>query len=332
EVSIDNAKEKPKTTIQNSSFKVAVVSTVSSGKSTLINSILGQELLPSPKVACTATITSILDTNDQKPFEVECFGSNGQQIIEKQQATLNKLEMYTGDSNITQIKLSGDISSVSSRNLDIELYDIAAPKNARNTDYRQINQAFIADKASGLIVYLMDATSVGKNDDKWLLEQIADAMEEADNQQSNRFLFVLNKCDALDHEKGETIEKLIENTRAYLATFDIHHANIFPVTAELAKVARMDQKKVKLALSQKRTLRALEDVLEYEELQFDTFATLSSSVRQELEQLKTKALQELEKENQDAEYDLALIYSGVKGIELTIQEHLDNYASSLQIN
>ncbi|MGL6057036.1 MAG: dynamin family protein [Culicoidibacterales bacterium] len=316
---------------KSSIFKVGVVATMSSGKSTFINSMLGQELLPSKNAACTATITSILDTNDEKPFEVECFDKNGQQVTGKQLATAEDLEAYNDDSDIARIKLYGDILSLSSESMDIELYDTPGPNNAQDTDHGKTTQAFINDKDQGVIIYLMDATSFGTNDDKGLLERISDAMKEADKQQSDRFLFVLNKCDALDHEKGETIEKLIENARAYLATFGIHHANIFPVTAELAKVARMHQNAMKLTLSQKRTLRSLEDVLEYEELQFDTFATLSPSVRQELNQLKIKALQELKNDNEEAECDLALIFSGIKGVELTIKEYLDKYAVPLKI-
>lgn len=43
----------------SSEFEIAVIATVSSGKSTLINALLGQELMPSKNAACTATIVSI---------------------------------------------------------------------------------------------------------------------------------------------------------------------------------------------------------------------------------------------------------------------------------
>ena len=46
-------------------YPTLVVSTMSSGKSTLINSLVGAELLPSSNRACTAKSIAILD-NDQK--------------------------------------------------------------------------------------------------------------------------------------------------------------------------------------------------------------------------------------------------------------------------
>lgn len=53
--------------INNSVFPINVIATMSSGKSTLINALLGKKLMPSKNEACTATITEILD-NDQETF------------------------------------------------------------------------------------------------------------------------------------------------------------------------------------------------------------------------------------------------------------------------
>ena len=50
--------------INNSIFPVNVIATMSSGKSTLINALLGRNLMPSKNEACTATITEILDIDD----------------------------------------------------------------------------------------------------------------------------------------------------------------------------------------------------------------------------------------------------------------------------
>ena len=53
--------------INNSVFPINVIATMSSGKSTLINALLRKKLMPSENQACTATITEILD-NDQEKF------------------------------------------------------------------------------------------------------------------------------------------------------------------------------------------------------------------------------------------------------------------------
>lgn len=46
--------------INNSIFPINVIATMSSGKSTLINALLGKKLMPSKNEACTATIKAML--------------------------------------------------------------------------------------------------------------------------------------------------------------------------------------------------------------------------------------------------------------------------------
>lgn len=67
--------------VKNGIFEVSVIATMSSGKSTLINSLLHTELLPSENKACTATICRILDNDDMDTYEAECYGSDNSTVI-----------------------------------------------------------------------------------------------------------------------------------------------------------------------------------------------------------------------------------------------------------
>lgn len=62
--------------INNSIFPVNVIATMSSGKSTLINALLGINLMPSKNEACTATITEILDIDDPS-FSAVVYDEDG---------------------------------------------------------------------------------------------------------------------------------------------------------------------------------------------------------------------------------------------------------------
>lgn len=55
---------------KNTDFKVNIIATMSSGKSTLINALLGNKLMPSKHEACTAIITEIEDM-DNKIFSAK---------------------------------------------------------------------------------------------------------------------------------------------------------------------------------------------------------------------------------------------------------------------
>lgn len=54
-------------------FEIAVVATMSSGKSTLLNSFLGKNLIPSKNQACTAKITRIEDDKSINFFSAEIY-------------------------------------------------------------------------------------------------------------------------------------------------------------------------------------------------------------------------------------------------------------------
>ena len=56
----------------NKMYPMLVMATMSSGKSTLINALLGEELLPSKNEACTAKIYSIIDDDNAEKINNLC--------------------------------------------------------------------------------------------------------------------------------------------------------------------------------------------------------------------------------------------------------------------
>ena len=65
--------------INNSIFPINVIATMSSGKSTLINALLSNRLMPSKNEACTATITEIID-NDKEEFVAVVYDKDNNEL------------------------------------------------------------------------------------------------------------------------------------------------------------------------------------------------------------------------------------------------------------
>lgn len=61
----------------SSEFEIVVIAPMSSGKSTIINSILGRKILPEATKATTATVTRITDKDEYKEFLVTCKDNKG---------------------------------------------------------------------------------------------------------------------------------------------------------------------------------------------------------------------------------------------------------------
>ena len=116
--------EKREHPIKKRVFEVSVIATMSNGKSTLINALLQQELLPSENKACTAQITRIIDHDGMKKFEGVCYGGDNKTIIyPKSEITLDKMRKYNEDEKVKYIDLKGNIPGIPSEKIRLCLRD-----------------------------------------------------------------------------------------------------------------------------------------------------------------------------------------------------------------
>ena len=298
---------------------------MSSGKSTLLNSFIGYDLLPSKNEACTATIAKIKDNDDLDKFYVKCFDSNGKKIVDRKEAKLSDLEEYNEDEKVVEIKLEGPIPNISSEKMNLVITDTPGPNNSRNADHGEVTNRIINDENKGVVLYVINATQFGINDDYNLLSNIASVMKRGGKQSKDRFIFAINKCDEFDCEKKESIGNLLEKVREYLGNHGIEDPNLFPVSAQMAKLIRKNQNGCELTKKEKRKLKEYEDFIDMEGYYFDEMASLSESCRESLRR-KLKEAQD----NED-EYTEALIHTGIPAIEETINEYLEKYAYPIKI-
>ncbi len=96
-------------------FRINVVATMSSGKSTLINALLGKKLFPSRNEACTSSIIEILDT-DQDMYTATVYDGNNniaeeqqKMLNEKKEVSLEDIDILNQDPEIARISIEGDM-------------------------------------------------------------------------------------------------------------------------------------------------------------------------------------------------------------------------------
>ena len=151
-------------------------------------------------------------------------------------------------------------------------------------------------------------------------------MKRAGKQSRDRFIFVINKCDALDEQKGETIDSLLNDVREYLKDFDIVEPTLIPTSARLALLIRKDRKGEKLSRMERQTLAQVNDFVESELLHFEKYATLTPTVREKLQK------DAMEYHEDEETWDLeALIHTGIPAVEQTICEYIDKYAYPMKL-
>lgn len=311
-------------------FEIAVVATMSSGKSTLINALLGQELLPARNEATTATLARIHDKDDARCFSAVCYDSEGKEVDRCENLDLKAMENLNKNERVSRIDITGNIPGIDSNSIRLVLTDTPGPNNSRTDEHEKHTLGLLKEDYKPMILYVLNGTQLETNDDSNLLKSIGQEIKLGDHQSVDRFIFVLNKADEFDTGKGEFVSKKIDDVREYLSKpgRGIINPRIFPCSSYLAKVIRMHQNGIHLSENEEDFLdtkpkRFIRD----KERHFSDYASFLSPATKMQQDEKIRRAQEAG----DA-YQEALFYSGIPSVELAITEYLEKYALPARVS
>lgn len=309
---------------KSSDFEVCVVATMSAGKSTLINSMLGTKLMPSKQEACTAIITRIKDTEGNDTWQAEVYSKDNRLIETHENLTYATMERLNSDENVSVIKTSGNIPFVSAEDVSLVLIDTPGPNNSRDPEHKKVQSKFLNKSSKSLVLYIMDGT-FGSDDDNALLQRVADSMKVGGKQSKDRFIFVVNKMDDRRKEDGDTTQTL-DRIRAYLKGHGITNPNLFPAAALPALNIRLIQSGAEVDVDTlDETEMKVRKLNRHETLHFEEYASLPASIRGDIKKRLADA-----KNNGDANSE-ALIHTGVVSIEAAIRQYVQKYAKTAKI-
>jgi len=306
----------------NSEFEIAVIATMSSGKSTLINAILGQELMPAKNEACTAKVSKIKNNPNIENYSAIAYGADGEILKTITNANVEDFTEFNDDPEIQLIEIEGNIPSIKSGKMNLVLVDTPGPNNSMDSSHRQHTLSVIKSDDKPMVLYVLNATQLRTDDDLALLHTVAEAMAVGGKQSKDRFLFAMNKADAFDPEKGESISGAIENVREYLEQQDIENPNIYPVSAQTAKVIRKNKNGLDLTRSERGNLMGIDLFIEEPSMHLNQYAPISPSLKNTIERNIQKS---------EDEYEEVLHYTGITSIEAAINEYLEKYAVTSKI-
>ena len=317
---IVNAFEKAK----NSRFEINVVATMSSGKSTLINALLGQQLMPAANEATTATIVKIVDSI-QEGFSAIALDKSGNQLGEKiDSVTLEDMKRLNASEEVSTIELHGKIPFVSSVGMKLVIVDTPGPNNSRDSKHQEMTYRMISDSEKSLVLYVMNGQQLGINDEKIFLDYVCQSMKQGGKQGRERFIFAVNKMDAFKpkDEGLDCIENALEKVKSSLEERGIHNPNIFPVTACAALELRTDDDEPMALEIFKRGSK------KYPSLHFDNYyqySNLPQAVRTDIEEIVAQA----EKANDND--TLVEVRTGIVSIEKAISQYINKYARTTKV-
>lgn len=310
-------------------FDVSVLATMSAGKSTVINAIVGKELLPSKNEACTATIARVINEDSMTNFMVRRLGKDDEVLDQWETVTedeqLALVERWNEDERTSTIELKGNIPAIYVRDgIQMVLVDTPGPNNSNDASHRAATVRAINGSQPSMVLYVLNATQLGVDDDNSLLNLIKDAMAKGGREAHDRFIFIANKIDMLDSDK-ETVSSVVKNVKSYLKNNGIINPIVIPISAELTKLIRIKRLHGEGCLSkkQKRTLNGLieqfveeEDMNLLEQSRNDLPRSIYNNLKNKVDEARS---------NNDDE-TLAELLSGIPIIETLLDVYLMKHA------
>lgn len=243
---VKNAIETLKKKWQEEKFIIAVIALAKSGKSTLINSWLGKEYLPSNNRPETARIVRIC----HRPKEEYGVLKEDDEILEQGVAHINErlkhLNEVARNVNATtpekELLLEASLVFLKESLLGEQGFDIldtpgpneAGVDSLRNKVNRILEQ-------SDVILYLLDYTKLKTEDEAKMLEKISQRPEMF-RRNVDRLFFIVNKIDAQNRnglEPKQTSDYVANILNQNISNFNISPSKVALISAEQALLARL---------------------------------------------------------------------------------------------
>ncbi len=223
--------------LKDKKYSVAVVATMSSGKSTFLNAMLGARILPAKQEACTSKVYSIEDDDNAESFQARCV-KNGRPAP-WEPASPESLKAFN-ESDADEIEIIGNIKQIRNTRTGhaILLYDTPGPNNSLNRTHASITESIIRTSQFCALVYVRNAQQLGTDDEFNLLTFIREEIEKRSS--GADVLFVLNKIDEFKPADGDSIRDSLTKCKKELRdAIGFPRITILPVSSKLALLIRL---------------------------------------------------------------------------------------------
>ena len=302
-------------------FEANVIATMSSGKSTVVNALLGLNLMPSKNEACTATIARITDVDGEKEFKAQRFNKKGEPISEIVKIDNETLVKWNDDPETSLIEIVGDVPTVKQTDdCQMVFIDTPGPNNSVDPSHQRATYEAIQEKPLSMVLYVLNLTQAGVNDDRALLQKVCDVMSAGGRQAQDRFVFIANKIDAYDPERGDSVTVCLKNVRNYLKDVGIENPFIIPTSALLAKLIRMKRAGYQLTRAERGDLAKFVDLF-VNEKEMDLVEHVKDRISADCYRRLRKRIDEATTDEDKAE-----ILSGVPIVEELLNDFLQKHA------
>ena len=211
-------------------YSVAVVATMSAGKSTLLNALMVEDLLPTNIMACTSTVFAIIDDDKAEKFMGRHI--SGCQISQWEDIDREKLIEWN-EEHYDRIELKGNMPVLMTEDQQVQVtfLDTPGPNNSTNIQHSQITTNLIENHDYSCVVCVLNARALSTNNEAELLAELKVQLDERKN---FNIFFALNQIDELDIEQQEYPYETIKELKNFLVKLGFNSPVVIPTSAKLS--------------------------------------------------------------------------------------------------
>lgn len=230
-------------------FHVAVVGTMSSGKSTLIDALLGTDCMPSGNMACTAKIISACQCGDMKKM-MGFTVSRNEVTSPQEQATRERINEWNQDETVQRIVLYGKAKRGRPPMPLLVFHDTPGTNDALQRKRLEYVLSFFESNPVDLVLFVVNACHNGTDDQKNLASNIYKSVIAP---KKIPVLFVVNKLDEFDSEKESLRDTLVQAAQD-MEAIGFEESAVIPISAKAARGLQLALEGKQLSASERRVL------------------------------------------------------------------------------
>lgn len=210
-----------------------IVGTMSSGKSTFLNSLIGKEIFPSQNEACTSKLFTYVHRPSVEHFILQWDQHESFDYVTDD--IMGKIDELNKHSTVKRVQIEGKTSPILSFEHRVVFIDTPGTNNSMNRRHEEATLEAIRNEQYDTIFYLMNATQLGTDDDRRLLSYVKEHIE---NHNDKPIIFIVNKADEIDEEANESLQELLESTKTYLKQNGFENPSIILLSAYISNLCQ----------------------------------------------------------------------------------------------
>lgn len=207
--------------------RILITANMSAGKSTLINALVGKQIVRTSQEACTANLYYLFN----KPVEDDSIHIFSQKLkLDAAHGDLMKIEQAGGSHIATYFHSFDPLASP----VRMCLIDTPGVNSAINREHGKRTRHALQNEHYDKLIYVLNANQLGTDEEIRYLKYISENVSE------DKIIFVLNKLDNFK-SADDSIAASIDGIQNDLAQLGFENPVIYPLSAYFALLLKLKQ-------------------------------------------------------------------------------------------